>query len=178
MNRKRSYTGNNDFHYVTFVCHGRRKLLLTPAERQIVISVPGGLVRRGKLYLSGFVIMPDHVHAILWFRDDNDLPATMKTKTWKRLSSHYLKAHYEKYKPEYLDYLKVLRNGRELTPFWQRRYYDFNIESVEKLREKLDYMHHNPVRAELTKKAADYNWSSALWYCQRKSVGVAIEPGF
>ena len=176
MKGKRSYTGNNNFHYVTFICHGRRKLLITPAEKQIVTSVLDGLVRSGDLYVSGFVIMPDHVHAILSFRDDHDLPATMKTR--KRLSSHYLKAHYEKHKPEYLDYLKVMRNGRELTPFWHRRYYDFNIELLEKLREKLDYMHHNPVRARLVETATDYKWSSALWYYKKRSVGVAIEPGF
>ena len=176
MTRKRTYTGNNDFHYVTFVCHGRRNLLLTPTEKQTVISVLGGLVRRSSCRVSGFVIMPNHVHAILWFQDDHDLPETMKT--WKRLSSHYLKIHYENHNPEYLDYLKVKRNSRELTPFWQRRYYDFNLGSVAKLREKLDYMHNNPVRAGIVRNAVDYKWSSALWYYKGRSVGVPIEPGF
>jgi len=31
-----------------------------------------------------------------------------------------------------------------LRRFWQRRYYDFNVYSAQKIREKLDYIHTNP----------------------------------
>ena len=33
--------------------------------------------------------------------------------------------------------------------FWQRRYYDFNVCSRRKLREKLDYIHGNTVQERL-----------------------------
>jgi len=33
----------------------------------------------------------------------------------------------------------------EAKAFWQRRFYDFNVYSAGKLREKLEYMHANPV---------------------------------
>jgi len=40
-------------------------------------------------------------------------------------------------------------------PFWQARYYDFNVHNPEKRDEKLHYMHWNPVRRGLVDKAED-----------------------
>jgi hypothetical protein len=39
-----------------------------------------------------------------------------------------------------------------------------NLHSTWKLREKLDYMHANPVRAKLVKHPRDWPWSSWSYY--------------
>ena len=52
----------------------------------------------------------------------------------------------------------------QLRRFWQRRYYDFNVHSEKKLREKLDYMHMNPVREKLAQHPRDWPWSSWTFY--------------
>ena len=169
-------TGRGDFHYVTFSTYGRRSLLSTPLARQIVISILGRLVREGKVRVSGFVIMTDHVHAILRFDDDTDLPGVLQM--WKSMSAHQLRKRYEKTMPDIIDHLRAHRSGREVVCFWQRRYYDFNISTRKKLHEKLTYMHENPVRKGIVKSAAEYKWSSALWYLFHRSVGVLIDAGF
>jgi len=51
-----------------------------------------------------------------------------------------------------------------LRRFWQRRYYDFNVYSEEKLREELDYMHMNPVCEKLVAHPRDWPWSSWTFY--------------
>ena len=38
---------------------------------------------------------------------------------------------------------------RKYQPFWQRRFYDFNVWSEEKKNEKMNYMHFNPVKRGL-----------------------------
>ncbi|MGC1365751.1 MAG: hypothetical protein WA829_08655, partial [Candidatus Acidiferrum sp.] len=43
---------------------------------------------------------------------------------------------------------------------WQRRFYDFNVWSEKKLKEKLEYMHANPVQRKLVEYAKDWPWSS------------------
>lgn len=58
--------------------------------------------------------------------------------------------------------------------FWRPKYYSFEIYSTEKLEEKLNYMHLNPVRAGLVEEAVEYRWSSARWYGDRRTVGVPI----
>ena len=173
---KRIFTGFGNCHFVTFRCSGRRSLLSTPPMRQIVISVLGDLAGRNGTHVSGFVVMPDHVHATLWFDDDRRLPEMMKT--WKRLSSHYLLIHLEQYNPAMLPLLADVRNGREIRAFWLQRYHEFNILSQDKLREKLDYLHFNPVKKGLCAAPEDWLWSSARWYLLQKSCGVKIEPGF
>lgn len=58
--------------------------------------------------------------------------------------------------------------------FWQRRYYAFNVYSRRKLREKLDYMHANPVIEKLVKDPKDWPWSSWSAYLGRPAL-LAID---
>jgi len=59
-------------------------------------------------------------------------------------------------------------------PFWQPKYYPLNLYPEKKAKEKLDYMHLNPVRAGLVRQACDWRWSSARYFEQGKSVGVPL----
>lgn len=160
---------------MTFGCSGKRKLLNTVRSRQIVISVLGSLADADKVKVSGFVIMPDHVHALVWYLDDSGHSRVMQT--WKRLSSHYLIKYYKEVTPHIIPHLKTTRNGREITTVWKRRFYDLNLHSIEQASEKLEYIHENPARKGLVDKPEQYLWSSAPWYILGKSVGVRIEPG-
>jgi len=49
-------------------------------------------------------------------------------------------------------------------PFWQAKYYAFNLYNEEKVREELKYMHENFVRAGLVVQACDWSFSSARYY--------------
>jgi putative transposase len=172
--KRKIFTGTA--HFVTFSAYGRRKLLSTPAARQIVISQLGKLVSENKVHISGFVIMPDHVHAILWFDDDRLLPEVIRI--WKAGSSHHLHELYRREFPSLLPALVANRSGRMVTTFWQRRYYDFNLSSPEKALEKLNYIHNNPVKQGLASSPEGWVWSSARWYGSGKSVGIKLEPLF
>jgi len=67
---------------------------------------------------------------------------------------------------------RVLRqnrtNGAEQNPFWQRRFYDFNVWSAKKVREKLQYMHDNPVGRKLVEHPKDWPWSSWSHYATQE----------
>jgi putative transposase len=173
---KGDFIWRGNFHFVTFGCNGKRKLLSTPYSRQIVISVLSGLVKKNSVKVSAFAVMPDHVHAVLWFDGDNNLPTVMQV--WKHLSAHYLIRYFEKFSPDLLTYLRSVQNGREITKIWTRKYYDYCIESEARFIQKLKYIHDNPVRKELVKKPEDYPWSSARFYSSGKSVGIKIDTGF
>ena len=64
----------------------------------------------------------------------------------------------------------------ELRRFWQRRYYDFNVYSSQKLREKLDYIHTNPVKRRLVQHPKDWPWSSWAFYAKGEVGVVTVEP--
>jgi REP-associated tyrosine transposase len=50
------------------------------------------------------------------------------------------------------------------SPFWQRRFYDFNVWSRKKKNEKMNYMHFNPVKRGLVGHPKDWAWSSYTFY--------------
>ena len=149
-------------------------MLSDSCTRQAVISCLGSLSDKGRVNVSAFVIMPDHVHAILWFSDDTYLPRLMQT--WKKSSGHYVRKIYERHSPAMIENLRRREGKREIVSVWQRRYHDFNIFSAKKLNEKIDYIHYNPVKSGLCQTAEEYVWSSARFYSEGKSVGVDIKP--
>jgi putative transposase len=88
---------------------------------------------------------------------------------WKRLSSHHIRQFIHQELPGY-----SAKIGAD-DPFWQAKYHDFNLYNGDKVRQKLQYMHENPVRAGLVRGICDWPWSSARHYEQRRSVGVPIQ---
>ena len=102
--------------------------------------------------------MPDHVHLVL------DEPPGAKPariiQILKQRVSRKLRESGE----------IVPQDLMEKTRFWQRRYFDFNLYSEEKLREKLDYMHLNPVKRGLVLHPREWQWSSWSWYERREGI--------
>ena len=64
---------------------------------------------------------------------------------------------------------------RSERPFWQARYYDFNVYSEQKRAEKLRYMHRNPVTRGLVRKPWDWPWSSFRHHLTGDEGTVEIE---
>ena len=60
--------------------------------------------------------------------------------------------------------------------FWQRRFFDFNVWSLKKRVEKLEYMHMNPVKRGLLTHPKDWPWSSFSFYSKMKLGLIRIDP--
>jgi putative transposase len=59
--------------------------------------------------------------------------------------------------------------------FWQKRYYDRNLRDASEFREKLRYLHRNPVARGLVLEAGDWKGSSFRHYALREKGPVEIE---
>jgi putative transposase len=153
-------------HFVTFSVFRRRRLLDHDHPKRIVLGVVNEELEQHTARCVGFVVMPDHVHAIVWFPTTGQLSRFMHG--WKRKSSFHIRAWYRRGEARYFE------GFGEGDRFWQPKYYPFEIYSRFKLEEKLQYMHDNPVRAGLVHQATEWKWSSARWYEWRRSVGVPI----
>jgi len=153
-------------HLLTFSVTHRRRLLDHNHPQRILLGVLNSQLESFSARCVGFVIMPDYVHALIWLPEPGQLSRFVHG--WKRMSSFYLRSWYRETAPEYTS------EFGEGDPFWQPRYYSFEIFERRKLGEKLDYMHMNPVRAGLVERPIDWRWSSARWYELRQSVGVPI----
>lgn len=166
MVRKRVYDRERHAHFVTFSCYRRRQLLDHDRAKKIVLGVLNSQLAQQRGRCIGFVVMPDHVHAIVWFPEPDQLSHFMKQ--WKQRSSVQIKKLLR-------DHLTSLASTVNLAePVWQPRFYDFNLYSPGKIEEKLAYMHLNPVRARLVRHPCDWPWSSARFYVCGQTVGVPV----
>lgn len=154
-------------HFVTFSVDRRRKLLSHDHPKRIVLGVLSSLLEETASRCVGFVLMPDHVHAMLWFPETGQLNRFMRE--WKRRSSLTIRTWY---RDVAFRYTAAFGEGDR---FWQPKYFSFEIFSRPKMEEKLAYMHLNPVRAGIVERAIDWKWSSARWYEERRTVGVPIQ---
>ena len=152
---------------MTFSCYLRRKLLDHVLCRDIVVRCMAEELTKHSGHCTGFVVMPNHVHAMVFFESPDSLSPFMKL--WKQRYSVQIKKvlrenlnHYES---------KIDLND----PVWQRKYYTFNVFSETKLREKLNYMHNNPVASGLVETPESWKHSSARWYKLNEDVGVKID---
>ena len=106
--------------------------------------------------------MLDHIHLLLqpWvgsnsFEPSKNQEANEFASTLENIS-YVVKRIKGASAREINKYLKSSGN------FWQKDFYDFNIYSEEKLREKLNYIHNNPVKHGLVKDPKD--WKHSSWH--------------
>ena len=64
---------------------------------------------------------------------------------------------------------------RAAQPFWQARYYDFNLWSERKFTGKLRYIHRNPVTRGLVDRPEHWPWSSFRHHLTGEHCGVELE---
>jgi len=140
-----------DTHFITFSCRERRPYLSTPASRDLVLDGLARTQQRYNFLVFGYVIMPEHVHALLGEPSIGTIADVIKA--WK---------------------LSVTLRQKQ-RPFWEQRYYDFNIFTNEKLSEKLKYLHRNPVARGLTASPEGWQWSSFRHYASGEKQSVVIE---
>ena len=136
------------------------------------------IVRREyKFALVGYVVMPEHVHLLLG-EPKKGTPSTVLQMRKQRVSRKLRKTKTKTKTANRLQRVRLL--FPELTEtfpqFWQARFYDFNVYSDRKRREKLDYMHRNPVTRKLVQRPQDWPWSSYLSYERGEAGLIPIDP--
>jgi putative transposase len=62
------YQQTGDIHFVTFSCYRRAPLMGSPPVRDTFVITLERVRRWYGFYLTGFVVMPEHVHLLLMNR--------------------------------------------------------------------------------------------------------------
>ena len=107
--------------------------------------------------LLGFVVMPEHVHLLV--SEPAASNQSVALPVLKQEVSRCLRKRCKSPLEGQLG-LKFATAQQEEEHFWQRRFYDFNVWSEKKFKEKLAYMHANPVKRGLVLHPRDWPWSS------------------
>jgi putative transposase len=169
---KRHY-GKGDLHFITFSCYERRALLGTVRARNLFVKVMGEVRERYGFLLVGYVLMPEHVH-LLMSEPKKGTPSKV-VQVLKQRVSRAMRGKKRRGSDGQLS-LKFPNEAGSLRRFWQKRFYDFNVWSSEKKKEKLNYMHANPVQRKLVRHPREWLWSSWSFYMNGDRGLVTIDP--
>jgi putative transposase len=119
-----------------------KKPVLNPELRRMIVEAFAFAVRRERIYLRAFVVMPDHWHALVGLREPWTLPKFMHafmSHVGAKTSAHLTK-HQTAWQDGYCETL--IKTGRQFT------YVAIYIED-------------NPVKKELVENPAEWEESSA-----------------
>ncbi len=156
---KRFY-GRGDLHFVTFSCYRQRPYLGTARARNRFAKILDEVRRRHEFALIGYVVMPEHVHLLI-----SEPPKGNPSKVLQVLKQKVSRSPRGRktFSARQLQFA-FSSEADESPAFWQRRFYDFNVWSEKKLKEKLHYMHGNPLKRKLVHHPKDWPWSSWSFY--------------
>ena len=168
---KRHY-GRGDLHFVTFSCYRRRPLLGMVRARNVFVDALGKIRERYRFLLVGYEVMPEHVHLLI--SEPPGGTPSMVLKVLKQRVSRDLRKRKRRGRAGQLR-LSFMSGGESLPRFWQPRFYDFNVYSATKKREKLEYMHANPVVRGLVEHPRDWPWSSWSFYMRKERGLISID---
>lgn len=160
---RKSHALLNEVYFWTDTFKEWNRLLEDDFYKKIIINCWHTLVKRNKIIIYGFVIMPNHVHVIWEMTEENG--KEMPFASFNKFTGH-----------QFLKNLRTTQNtqlsvytGREedrAHRFWQRDPLAVPMDSKKKTEQKLEHIHYNPLQEhwKLESKPEDYRWSSARFY--------------
>jgi putative transposase len=154
-----------DVYFFTATILEWQKLLKPDKYKQLIMDSLRFLVENKRIYLYGFVIMPNHIH-LLWRmqegHDERDVQRDFLKFTAQQIKFDLIANH-----PKVLPFFKVEEKSRQYR-FWESKPYISTMYKKEVFEQKLNYIHNNPLQEkwQLVSKAEDYHFSSARFYLQ------------
>ena len=167
-NSYRVFTDKHYAYFVTWTIVDWLPLFAEHACRQIVLDSLGYLRTNKHTQLNAFAIMPSHIHAILWPDDGTNLSDVIRD--FKRFTSRKISDVAEK--QTRVDWLNKFIQARQLNraqdvskyQVWQEGSHPEAIFTEQFAKQKMDYIHLNPVKAGLVQTAEKWLYSSARAY--------------
>ena len=120
---------------------------------------------RGDFKLIGYVLMPNHFHLIVKSKPDSSISATIGNM--KRFTSRRITKYLESTGQNALLALLAKEASKEPADdsrIWKPRFDCLVLNSEKAIRQKLEYIHFNPIRSNLADDPIKWRYSSAANY--------------
>ncbi len=140
--------------FITSVTAQRRTVFQRAAAADLLVDVFQHYRGQGKYLLHDFVIMPDHIHALI----------TPAPETSLERAVQFIKGGFS------------FRLKSKL-PVWQPSFTNHRIRDSEDFERHREYIRMNPVRASLVGKVEDYPYSSANGKFALDAMPPGLKPG-
>jgi len=164
------YYGTGHLHFITFSCYHRLRFLGTARRRNLFLEIFEQVRARYSFVVAGYVVMPEHVHLLI-SEPERGTQSTVMQVVKQRFARRVLRELRRRRRPGQGQlWAEALDSGH----VWQARFYDFVVRSEVKKREKLRYIHRNPVRRGLVLEPGQWAWSSFRSYADGERGPVLV----
>ncbi|MCX5650610.1 MAG: transposase [Planctomycetota bacterium] len=145
--------------FLTFSCHERQHWMVTDPVRAVIREQLATDTRNRLIELHAWVIMANHIHLLA---TGHHMSVSAWMYRFKKATAFQLRSKCQLFLPP------PAREGS----FWMKGGgHDRTIWSWQEYWHKLEYIHFNPMRAGLCRRAEDWSWSSASDFLIRPRVG-------
>lgn len=160
MPRLRHFYDQNHFHYLTVSTYRRVRIFDSDRFKRKFVQTLGELRVELGFKISGYVLMPEHCHLLIW-PSAAASPSQIMQKLSERTANFILRNLRQNLT---FPWCQKILTRFELPPtvhhhahyrVWNRGAYDMNIWSEKKHNEKINYMHNNPVTRGLVAQPGD-----------------------
>ncbi len=147
--------------YITSNIYHRMKIFTRPSFIIPIIDSLNYYRYQYSSKLLGYVIMPDHIHLLIWPQNEQNVTDFMRDI--KRFTSGRI-TRQAKLEGK-IDWVKKFEESGDETSraefkVWQDSFWEQDIYTRKFLEQKLNYIHLNPVRAGIAETAESYFYSS------------------
>jgi putative transposase len=167
----RHYNTPGQAHELTFSVYRCQNLFLNTNASELFLKELAATRDECSFRLWAYVIMPNHVHLLLWPLEKN-YKIEMITKIIKgRMAKKHIHSIEESDDTDSLETYRVIEKGVNKYRIWQRGGgFDRNLWNPKAVHASIEYIEANPVRRMLARSPAEYQWSSA--YARETGKGV------
>jgi putative transposase len=153
LRRHRTNAFAQSLHFVTLVTRVRGQWFVHESDCRAILTSFEHTLRVNGLICLAYVLMPDHLHALLLQPMEGEIVSKAIQDFKKYTSRNCRPKHY---------------SGETL---WRTRFDDVPIPGPNAARIRVGYMHANPVRKGIVEDEREYLWSSARDY---NEIGAGI----
>jgi putative transposase len=170
-------------HFLTISCYQRLPFFDRPEIRTLVVeSMADARCRLGFRWI-GYVVMPEHVHWLCYPQvpgGQEVIPISailqsLKTSIGMRVKQALRKVWATHRTLGHADLDRWATATTNAKPIWMTRGVDFNITTYDRLIQKLDYCHNNPVKRGLVGRPEAWLWCSINHYEKRGEAMLAMD---
>jgi len=149
-------------HFVTCTVLHWIPVFTRPATVDIILDSLRYLSKEG-LKVYAYVILENHLHLVVQSEQlDRDM-ARFKSYTSRRLIQYFTEHNVSQVLEQLAFYKKAHKNDRAYQ-FWQEGLHPEWVQNDAMMRQKVDYIHANPVKRGYVDKAEHWRYSSARDY--------------
>jgi putative transposase len=170
MSRKYKFRDQEAVHFVTFTTIYWLDIFIRQDYKDIFLNSLRYCQKNKGLELYSYCIMSSHVHLIIGRRGKpelQDIVRDIKKFTATSIISA-IKNNQQESRRDLLMWLFEkegrFNNDNEHYQFWQRHSHPIELNTEEKLYQRMEYIHNNPVEAGIVSQPEHYLYSSAATY--------------